>query len=95
MIVCVCHRVSDRDIAREVGAGCDSFEALQQTLRVATRCGACRDCAQAEFSRLRAVVAAAPPVPQAVTVHRIRPTASSGPIGRPWLSDQAGLLSAA
>ena len=42
MIVCVCHRVSDRDIAREVSAGCSQFAELQGRLRVATGCGACR-----------------------------------------------------
>jgi bacterioferritin-associated ferredoxin len=45
MIVCICHRVSDRDIARAVGQGCTSFDALQDELRVATACGACADCA--------------------------------------------------
>ena len=49
MIVCVCHRVSDRDIARVARAGCDSFDALQDELRVATACGACHDCARATF----------------------------------------------
>ena len=39
MIVCVCHRVSDRDIEREVRHGCGSFEELQDELRVATACG--------------------------------------------------------
>ncbi|MBC7734596.1 MAG: (2Fe-2S)-binding protein [Bacteriovorax sp.] len=49
MIVCVCHRVSDRDIAREVRQGCASFEALQDELRVGTGCGGCIDCAQQTF----------------------------------------------
>ena len=49
MIVCVCHRVSDHDIAREVRQGCASFEALQDELRVATGCGSCTDCAQQTF----------------------------------------------
>ena len=53
MIVCVCHRVSDRDIAREARS-CSSFEELQDELRVATACGACLDCAQATFSEHRA-----------------------------------------
>lgn len=53
MIVCVCHRVSDRAIAREVRAGCTSFEELQDTLRVATACGACTDCALDTFERER------------------------------------------
>jgi len=45
MIVCLCHRVSDRDIAREVGSGCPSFDALQESTRVGTGCGACLECA--------------------------------------------------
>jgi bacterioferritin-associated ferredoxin len=49
VIVCVCHRVSDRDIEREVRQGCDSFEALQDELRVATGCGRCADCARDTF----------------------------------------------
>ena len=53
MIVCVCHRVSDRAIASEVRAGCTSFEQLQDTLRVATACGACTDCALDTFERSR------------------------------------------
>ncbi|CAM3939468.1 bacterioferritin-associated ferredoxin [Roseateles saccharophilus] len=53
MIVCVCHRVSDRDIAIAASSGCPSFEALQDELRVATACGACRDCACAVFEESR------------------------------------------
>ena len=53
MIVCVCHRVSDRDIAAAASSGCPSFEALQDDLLVATACGACRDCACAVFDEHR------------------------------------------
>jgi bacterioferritin-associated ferredoxin len=49
MIVCLCHRVSDRDIAREAAAGCHSFETLQQELLVGTACGSCLDCAHETF----------------------------------------------
>jgi bacterioferritin-associated ferredoxin len=49
MIVCLCHRVTDRDIAREAAAGCPSFEVLQEELRVGTACGACVDCAHETF----------------------------------------------
>jgi bacterioferritin-associated ferredoxin len=45
MIVCVCHRVSDRDIARHVQAGMD-FSDLQLELGVATQCGQCESCAR-------------------------------------------------
>lgn len=54
MIVCVCHRVSDRDIARAAREGCTDFEALQADLRVATACGACIDCAHDTFRAQRA-----------------------------------------
>ena len=54
MIVCVCHRVSDRDIVREVQHGCTSFEELQDELRVATACGRCGDCARDTFDAARA-----------------------------------------
>jgi bacterioferritin-associated ferredoxin len=49
MIVCVCHRVSDRDIAAQARSGCPDFDALQDELRVGTACGACVDCAHQTF----------------------------------------------
>jgi bacterioferritin-associated ferredoxin len=49
MIVCICHRVSDRDIARAAQEGCSSFEELQDDLCVARACGACHDCARDTF----------------------------------------------
>ncbi|ADV00252.1 ferredoxin [Alicycliphilus denitrificans] len=45
MIVCVCHRVSDREIARHARAGM-SFDEIQFELGVATQCGNCEDCAR-------------------------------------------------
>lgn len=45
MIVCVCHRVSDREIARHVRAGMD-FDDIQFELGVATQCGQCESCAR-------------------------------------------------
>ncbi len=45
MIVCVCHRVSDRDIARHVRAGY-GFDDIQLELGVATQCGRCEGCAR-------------------------------------------------
>ena len=53
MIVCVCHRVSDRDIGRAVREGCHDFEALQAELRVGTACGACLECASDTFHARR------------------------------------------
>ena len=45
MIVCVCNRVSDREIARHVRAGMD-FSDIQLELGVATQCGGCENCAR-------------------------------------------------
>ena len=45
MIVCVCHRVSDREIARHVRAGL-GFDDIQLELGVATQCGQCETCAR-------------------------------------------------
>ncbi|SFE66013.1 (2Fe-2S)-binding protein [Paracidovorax wautersii] len=50
MIVCVCHRVSDREIARHAHAGM-SFDEIQFELGVATQCGRCEDCARAVVER--------------------------------------------
>ena len=61
MIVCVCHRVSDRDIARAARAGCASFQELQDELRVGTACGACRDCARDTFQAHAAMTGLACP----------------------------------
>ena len=51
MIVCICHRVSDRDIQRAVRAGCEDFAELQRELRVGTACGACTGCAKEALAR--------------------------------------------
>jgi len=56
MIVCLCHRVSDRDIAHAVRDGCTSFDDLQEDLRLATACGACEDCSRQTFDLHRAQV---------------------------------------
>lgn len=45
MIVCVCRRVSDREIARHARAGMD-FDDIQFELGVATQCGQCECCAR-------------------------------------------------
>jgi len=45
MIVCVCHKVSDREIARHARAGMD-FNDIQFELGVATQCGQCEGCAR-------------------------------------------------
>jgi bacterioferritin-associated ferredoxin len=45
MIVCVCKRVSDREIARHAHAGM-TFDDIQFELGVATQCGQCEGCAR-------------------------------------------------
>lgn len=54
MIVCVCHRVSDREIARHARQGCTSFEALQFETGVSTCCGCCESCAREVFHEAQA-----------------------------------------
>lgn len=49
MIVCVCNRVSDRDIQHHVAQGCHSWDELQMATGVATCCGCCTDCAREVF----------------------------------------------
>lgn len=45
MIVCVCRRISDRDIARHARAGM-GFDEIQFELGVATQCGQCEGSAR-------------------------------------------------
>lgn len=45
MIVCVCRRISDREIARHARAGMD-FSDIQFELGVATQCGQCEGSAR-------------------------------------------------
>lgn len=46
MIVCVCNRISEREIARHARAGL-SFDEIQLELGVATQCGCCEQTARA------------------------------------------------
>lgn len=45
MIVCVCRRISDREIVRHARSGMD-FDDIQFELGVATQCGQCEGCAR-------------------------------------------------
>ncbi len=45
MIVCVCRRVSDREITRHAQMGL-GFDAVQFELGVALQCGQCESCAR-------------------------------------------------
>lgn len=51
MIVCVCRRVSDREIQRQAAAGVSSFDELQMETGLATCCGRCESCARDVFLR--------------------------------------------
>ena len=57
MIVCVCHRISDRDIRRMAQQGCQSFDDLQIDSGVSTCCGRCEDCAREVFSQAKGAAA--------------------------------------
>ena len=69
MIVCICHRVPNGDIARAAQAGCASFDELQFELSVATACGRCHGCAQETFTEHQAG--------HAPTVAFVRPCSAS------------------
>ena len=45
MIVCVCHRVSDRSIVAQAQSG-KSFDEIQFDLQVGLQCGNCEGCAR-------------------------------------------------
>jgi bacterioferritin-associated ferredoxin len=49
MIVCICHRISDRDIKRVVAQGMHSFQALKDCTGLGSSCGGCHDCARELF----------------------------------------------
>ncbi|WP_284615543.1 (2Fe-2S)-binding protein [Aquabacterium humicola] len=49
MIVCLCRRISDRDIQHAVREGINSFDVLQDETGVSSHCGACHDCANEVF----------------------------------------------
>jgi bacterioferritin-associated ferredoxin len=45
MYVCVCNKVTDKQITEAVRRGTDTLEAVSRELGVASCCGRCRDCA--------------------------------------------------
>jgi len=64
MIVCLCHRISDHDIERQVASGVRDFETLQDETCIARNCGCCEECAREVFGRASAKV---------IRVHRAAP----------------------
>lgn len=54
MIVCLCHRISDRDIERAVvQGGVRDFEQLQDDTCLARNCACCEDTARDVFDTAR------------------------------------------
>lgn len=45
MYVCICNRVTDRQIEQAAETGVASMDQLCEQLRVGSCCGRCRDCA--------------------------------------------------
>ena len=45
MYVCICNKVTDRDIQKAAAEGAQTVDCLKESLKVATCCGRCHDCA--------------------------------------------------
>ncbi len=54
MIVCVCRKISDRDLVRHAHSGMD-FDQIQFELGVATQCGRCEGCAREVIAQCHAM----------------------------------------
>jgi bacterioferritin-associated ferredoxin len=53
VIICLCHRISDRDIQAAARAGTPDFDTLQEDTGIARNCGCCLDCAREIFDDAR------------------------------------------
>jgi bacterioferritin-associated ferredoxin len=71
MIVCICRRVSDRDIKRHAESGVATFDELQMESGVSTCCGRCSDCAREVFDTAHSMQS------RTVHIHRSLAAASS------------------
>lgn len=61
MIVCLCNRVSDRDIHQAVQVhGVRDFEVLKDVTRATSCCGCCHDCAREVFDEAMQATIAQP-----------------------------------
>ena len=87
MIVCLCHRISDRDIREAVRTGTRDFETLQDETCIARNCGCCEDCAVETFEEALSKHAAATsiaavtgPLPAPVPAAPRRPVISLVPV---------------
>lgn len=70
MIVCLCHRISDRDIRRAATEGVRDFDTLQDDTCIARNCGCCEETAREIFDE--ACAAAPQPVRIAAAIRLIR-----------------------
>jgi bacterioferritin-associated ferredoxin len=53
MYVCVCHAVTDRDIAQAVAEGAHSMRDLRERTGITSTCGRCAQCAHACLKEAR------------------------------------------
>jgi len=65
MFVCICNKVTDRQIREACDNGAMSINCLKDRLKVATCCGRCEDCAKrvlrdAQSERCEATLSTAP-----------------------------------
>jgi len=67
MIVCLCHRISDRQIREAVQDGVRDFDTLQDETSIARNCGCCEDCARHVFEQACATVTVHRPARERVT----------------------------
>ncbi len=52
MYVCLCHSVTEKQIAEAVDNGASCLDDLSSTLKVADSCGRCRSCARIGLEKL-------------------------------------------
>ena len=71
MIVCICHRVTDKQISQHASEG-KGFDDIQFDLGVATQCGRCEDCARdiVEQCQAKSAMAHGGWMPMAVSLGR-------------------------
>lgn len=83
MIVCVCRRISDHEIARHARAGL-GFDEIQFELGLSTQCGSCESCARAVVAQCHA------PDPVVALHHEATvqtpPLANTNAQSKPWNS---------
>ena len=51
MFICICRKISDSEISKAVGGGCNTIEKLQCATQLGTQCGKCIDKAHGVITR--------------------------------------------